>query len=214
LPLFVIGLFVTGRASMVETAAAAVVYAVVAETVLLRDLHPVRSLPPALLKAAVLTGSVLILLSAAMGITSYVVDAQIPDQLVAWVKGHIHSQVVFLLALNLLLIVVGCLVDIFSAIVILAPLIAPMGAAFGVDPVHQGVIFLANLELGFLTPPVGLNLYLSSSRFGKPLPEVTRTAFPFLVIMAVAVLLITYVPDMSLGILKLLGRYEPAPAMP
>ena len=109
-------------------------------------------------------------------------------------------------------IVVGCLVDIFSAIVVLAPLIAPMGAAFGVDPIHQGVIFLANLELGFLTPPVGLNLYLSSSRFGKPLPEVTRTAFPFLVIMAVAVLLITYVPDMSLGILKLLGRYEPAGA--
>jgi tripartite ATP-independent transporter DctM subunit len=212
LPVFVIGLFVSGKASMVETAAAAVVYAVVAETLLLRDLHPLRSLPPALLKAAVLTGSVLILLSAAMGITSYVVDAQIPDQLVAWVKVHIHSQFVFLLALNLLLIVVGCLVDIFSAIVVLAPLIAPMGAAFGVDPVHQGVIFLANLELGFLTPPVGLNLYLSSSRFGKPLPEVTRTAFPFLVIMAIAVLLITYVPDMSLGILKLLGRYEPAAA--
>jgi len=149
-------------------------------------------------------------LSAAMGITSYIVDAQIPDQLVAWVKTHIHSQFVFLLALNLLLIVVGCLVDIFSAIVVLAPLIAPMGAAFGVDPVHQGVIFLANLELGFLTPPVGLNLYLSSSRFGKPLTEVTRTAFPFLVIMAVAVLLITYVPAMSVGVLKLVGRYEPA----
>jgi tripartite ATP-independent transporter DctM subunit len=212
LPLFVIGLFVTGRASMVETAAAAVVYSVVAETVLLRDLHPLRTLPAALLKAAVLTGSVLILLSAAMGITSYIVDAQIPDQLVTWVKAHIHSPVVFLLALNVLLIVVGCLVDIFSAIVVLAPLIAPMGAAFGVDPVHQGVIFLANLELGFLTPPVGLNLYLSSSRFGKPLTEVTRTAFPFLVIMAVAVLLITYVPDMSLGILKLVGRYE-APAV-
>jgi len=210
LPVFVIGLFMTGRTSMVETAAAAVVYAVVAETIFLRDLHPLRSLPAALLSAAVLTGSVLILLSAAMGITSYVVDAQIPDQLVAWVKAHIHSQVVFLLALNLLLIVVGCLVDIFSAIVVLAPLIAPMGAAFGVDPVHQGVIFLANLELGFLTPPVGLNLYLSSSRFGKPLPEVTRTAFPFLLIMAVAVLLITYVPEMSIGIPRLLGRYQPA----
>jgi len=213
LPVFVIGLFVTGRASMVETAAAAVVYAVVAETVLLRDLHPLRSLPPALLKAAVLTGSVLILLSAAMGITSYIVDAQIPDQLVAWVKIHIHSQVVFLLALNLLLIVVGCLVDIFSAIVVLAPLIAPMGAAFGVDPVHQGVIFLANLELGFLTPPVGLNLYLSSSRFGKPLTEVTRTAFPFLMIMTVAVLLITYVPAMSVGVLHLVGRGDAAAAV-
>ena len=96
--------------------------------------------------------------------------------------------------------------DIFSAIVVLAPLIAPMGAAFGVDPVHQGVIFLANLELGFLTPPVGLNLYLSSSRFGKPLTEVTRHALPFLLIMAAAVLVITYVPGLSLGVLQALGR--------
>ena len=143
-----------------------------------------------------------------MGITSYVVDAQVPEQLVGWVRTHIHSPLVFLLALNALLIVVGCLVDIFSAIVVLAPLIAPLGAAFGVHPVHQGVIFLANLELGFLTPPVGLNLYLASSRFGKPLTEVTRHAFPFLLIMALAVLLITYVPDLSLGILKVLGKYE------
>ncbi len=206
LPLFVITIFATGIASMVETAAAAVAYAVVAECFLTRDLHPLKTLPPALLKGAVLTGSVLILLSAAMGITSYIVDAQIPEQLVTWVKTHIHSQVVFLLALNGLLIIVGCLVDIFSAIVVLAPLIAPMGAVFGVDPVHQGVIFLANLELGFLTPPVGLNLYLSSSRFGKPLTEVTRNAFPFLVIMTIAVLLITYVPWMSVGIPRLLGK--------
>jgi tripartite ATP-independent transporter DctM subunit len=206
LPIFVIALFATGRASMIETASAAVVYAIIVECVLTRDLHPIRALPGALLKGAVLTGSVLILLSAAMGITSYIVDAQIPEQLVTWVKAHIHSQAVFLLALNGLLIIVGCLVDIFSAIVVLAPLIAPMGAAFGVNPVHQGVIFLANLELGFLTPPVGLNLYLSSSRFGRPLTEVTRNAFPFLVIMTISVLLITYVPDLSLGMLKLVGK--------
>jgi tripartite ATP-independent transporter DctM subunit len=206
LPFVVIGLFASGWLSMVETAAAALAYAVVVECFLTRDLHVTRSLPAALVKSSVLTGSVLILLSAAMGITSYIVDAQIPDALIAWVRAHIHSQLVFLLALNAVLIVVGCLVDIFSAIVVLAPLIAPMGAAFGVDPVHQGVIFLANLELGFLTPPVGLNLYLSSSRFGKPLTEVTRTAFPFLLIMSLAVLLITYVPWLSLGILDLLGK--------
>jgi TRAP-type C4-dicarboxylate transport system permease large subunit len=105
-----------------------------------------------------------------------------------------------------LLIVVGCLVDIFSAIVVLAPLIAPMGAIFGIDPVHQGVIFLANLELGYLTPPVGLNLYLSSSRFGQPLTKVVRTTLPFLLIMAVAVLLITYVPAMSIGVVRGLGK--------
>ncbi len=199
--MFVVALFASGRASMVETAAAAFAYAMAVECFVTRDLHPLRTLPGALLKSSVLTGSVLILLSAAMGITSYIVDAQIPDTLVAWVKAHIDSQFVFLLALNGLLIVVGCLVDIFSAIVVLAPLIVPMATAFGVHPVHLGVIFLANLELGYLTPPVGLNLYLASSRFGKPLTEVTRHAFPFLMIMAVAVLLIT-----SLGILRAFGK--------
>ncbi len=206
LPVFVVALFASGRASMVETAAAAFAYAMAVECFVTRDLHPLRTLPGALLKSSVLTGSVLILLSAAMGITSYIVDAQIPDALVTWVKAHIDTQFVFLLALNGLLIVVGCLVDIFSAIVVLAPLIVPMATAFGVHPVHLGVIFLANLELGYLTPPVGLNLYLSSSRFAKPLTEVTRHAFPFLLIMAVAVLLITYVPWMSLGILRAFGK--------
>jgi tripartite ATP-independent transporter DctM subunit len=209
LPVAVVSLFASGHLSMVETAAAALLYAVVVECFLTRDLHVVRSLPRALVKSSVLTGSVLILLSAAMGLTSYIVDAQIPSQLVVWVRTHIHSQVVFLLALNGLLVVVGCLVDIFSAVVILAPLIAPLGAAFQVDPVHQGVVFLANLELGFLTPPVGLNLYLASSRFGKPLTQVTRHVLPFLLIMALGVLLITYLPALSVGILGVFGRGSP-----
>jgi tripartite ATP-independent transporter DctM subunit len=206
LPVLVVGLFMTGRTSMVETAALAFVYSIVVECFVTKDLHVFRSLPTALVKSCVLAGSVLILLSAAMGITSYIVDAQIPDTLVTWVKTHIESRWVFLLALNGLLIVVGCLVDIFSAIVVLAPLLVPMATAFGVHPVHLGVIFLANLELGYLTPPVGLNLYLAASRFGKPLTTVVRTVLPFLLIMAVAVLLITYVPQISVGVLKALGR--------
>jgi tripartite ATP-independent transporter DctM subunit len=206
LPVFVVGLFMTGRTSMVETAALAFVYAIVVECFVTRDLHPFRTLPTALVKSSVLAGSVLILLSAAMGITSYIVDAQIPDTLVTWVKTHIESRWVFLLALNGLLIVVGCLVDIFSAIVVLAPLLVPMAVAFDVHPIHLGVIFLANLELGYLTPPVGLNLYLAASRFNKPLTTVVRTVLPFLLIMAMAVLLITYVPQMSLGVLKAFGR--------
>jgi len=209
LPLFVMGLFASGSTSMVETAAAAVAYAVLVQCFVTRDLRLTSSLPAALVKSSVLTGSVLILLSAAMGITSYIVDAQIPDQLVAFVRVHIHSPVVYLLALNVLLVVVGCLVDIFSAVVVLAPLIAPMGAIFGIDPVHQGVIFLANLELGYLTPPVGLNLYLSSSRFGQPLTRVVRTTLPFLLIMAVAVLLITYVPALSVGVVEALRKATP-----
>jgi C4-dicarboxylate transporter DctM subunit len=206
LPVFVVGLFASGHTSIVETAAAALTYAVVVQCFVTRDLRPTSTLPAALVKSSVLTGSVLILLSAALGITSYIVDAQIPDQLVALVRAHIHSPMVYLLALNALLVVVGCLVDIFSAVVVLAPLIAPLGSIFGIDPIHQGVIFLANLELGYLTPPVGLNLYLSSSRFGQPLTKVVRNTMPFLLIMAAAVLLITYVPALSVGVLRALGQ--------
>jgi C4-dicarboxylate transporter DctM subunit len=206
LPLCIVYLFASGRASMVETAAAALFYAAFVSVVITRDITVTKGLVQALAKSAVLTGSVLILLSAAMGTTSYIVDAQIPDLLLGWVKEHIHSPLVFLLALNVLLLIVGCLVDLFSAIVVLAPLIAPMGAAFGIDPVHLGVIFIANLELGFLTPPVGMNLFLSSSRFGKPLLQVYKDAFPFLLILTVGVLLITYAPVMSIGVLELLGK--------
>jgi tripartite ATP-independent transporter DctM subunit len=206
LPVFVIGLFASGVASMVETAAAACAYAVVVECFITRDLSLRRQLPGVLLRASALMGAVLLLLSVAMGLTGYLVQAQIPDQLLAWVQLHIHSQTVFLLALNVILLVLGSVLEIYSAIIVLAPLIAPTGLAFGVDPVHLGVIFLANLELGFLFPPVGLNLFLSSSRFGKPLPQLYRHVLPFLVILGVGVLLITYLPQLSLGVLKLLGK--------
>ena len=206
LPLFVIMLFTSGLASMVETAAAAVAYSVIVECFIMRDIHPVKMLPGVLLRAAALMGAVLLLLSVAMGLTSYLVDAQIPDQLLEWVNAHIHSQLVFLLALNVLLLVLGSVLEIYSAIIILAPLIAPMGLAFGVDPIHLGVIFLANLELGFLFPPVGLNLFLSSSRFKKPLPQLYRHVLPFLIILGIGVLLITYFPVMSIGVLRLFGK--------
>jgi C4-dicarboxylate transporter DctM subunit len=140
-------------------------------------------------------------------LTSFLVDAQVPTNLLAWVKIHVHSPVVFLLILNVFLLILGSVLEIYSAIVILTPLVVPMGVAFGIDPIHLGVIFLANLELGFLFPPVGLNLFLSSARFGKPLTSLYRHVVPFLIILGVGVLLITYVPDMSLGILKLLGRH-------
>jgi C4-dicarboxylate transporter, DctM subunit len=206
LPFFVVGLFASGKASMVETAAAAVAYAVIVECFITRDIRFLRGLPEVLLKSSSLMGAVLILLSIAMGLTSYLVDAQIPAYLLDWVKTNIHSQVAFLLALNILLLVLGSVLEIYSAIVILAPLIVPMGNAFGVNPIHLGVIFLANLELGFLFPPMGLNLFLSSSRFGKPLGSLYKHVLPFLIILGIGVLLITYVPAMSLGVLKLFGK--------
>jgi len=202
----VIVLFSTGLATIVEAAAVAFGYAIVVECFVLRVIHPVRELPAVLLKAGVLCGSVLILLASALGLTSWLVDAQIPTALLATVRAHITSPHLFLLVLNVVLLVLGSVLEIYSAIVILAPLVAPIGAAFGIDPVHLGVVFLANLELGFLFPPVGLNLFLASSRFDKPLPQLYRHVVPFLIILGIGVLAITYLPQMTIGILRLLGK--------
>ena len=205
-PAVVVVLFATGLASLVEASAFACLYAVVVECFVTRDIHPVRELPKVVLKAAALVGGVLLLLASAMGLTSYLVDAQVPDALLAWVQQTISSPLMFLLALNLLLLVLGSVLEIYSAIIVLAPLIAPIGAAFGIDPVHLGVIFLANLEVGFILPPVGLNLFLSSARFNVPITRLYRHVLPFLAILAAGVLLITYVPALSVGVLRLLGR--------
>jgi tripartite ATP-independent transporter DctM subunit len=207
LPVFIVAIFASGLTTMIETAAAALAYAVVVECFVTRDIGIFKELPGVLLKASALMGAVLTLLSVAMGLTNYLVDAQIPDALLAWVQTHIHSQVMFLLALNVILLVLGSVLEIYSAIIVLAPLIAPIGAAFNVDPIHLGVIFLANLEMGFLFPPVGLNLFLSSSRFGQPLTRLYRHIIPFLIITGIGVLLITYTNSMSLGILRLLGKH-------
>jgi tripartite ATP-independent transporter DctM subunit len=205
-PVMVVLLFGTGLATMVEAAAIAFAYAIVVECFITRDLHLFRTLPGVLLKAGVLCGSVMILLASALGLTGWLVDAQIPDALLHGVQAHIHSPWVFLLALNVVLLVLGSVLEIYSAIIILAPLVAPIGAAFGIDPVHLGIVFLANLELGFLFPPVGLNLFLSSSRFGKPLPELYRHVVPFLIIIGIGVLMITYMPWMTTGVVRLLGK--------
>ena len=205
-PVLVVVLFSTGVATMVEAAAIAFAYAIIIECFVTRDIHPVRGLPGVLVEAGVLCGSVLILLASALGLTGWLVDAQIPDALLAAVRTHIASPHLFLLVLNVVLLVLGSVLEIYSAIIILAPLVAPIGAAFGIDPVHLGVIFLANLELGFLFPPAGLNLFLASSRFDKPLPQLYRHVVPFVLTLGIGVLAITYLPQMSIGLLRLLGK--------
>jgi tripartite ATP-independent transporter DctM subunit len=205
IPVAMVILFGSGLASLLETAAFAFAYTMVISCFIHQDLS-MRQLPVTLVKAAALVGAVLILLSCAMGLTSYLVDAQIPDRLLEIVRERIHSPLLFLLTLNVVLLVLGSILEIFSAIIVLTPLIIPLGVAFGVHPVHLGVIFLANLELGFLFPPVGLNLLLSSSRFGQPMTVLYRDIIPFLVILGLGVLLITYVPALSIGVLRLLGR--------
>lgn len=206
LPVVILGLFLSGRATILETAAAALAYAVAAECFITRDIHPVRGLPGVLGRAGALMGAVLILLSVAMGLTSYLVDAQAPDAILAWTQAHVHTRAAFLLALNGLLLALGSVLEIYSAVIVLAPIIAPLGQVFGIDPLHLGIVFLANLEVGFLLPPVGLNLFLASSRFGTPLARLYRHVLPFLLILGGGLLAITYVPALSTALPAWLGR--------
>jgi tripartite ATP-independent transporter DctM subunit len=151
---------------------------------------------------------VLLILGVAMGLTNFLIIAEIPDQTVEWVQSFVESPLFFLLLLNLFLLAVGCLMDIYSAITVVVPLIVPVALAFGIDPFHLGIIFLINLELGYLTPPVGMNLFLAAYRFERPLGEVYRAALPFLGIRCVAVLLVTYVPAITTYLPKALGLEE------
>lgn len=197
IPVVALVLLFSGLATPVEAAAVTALYAFIVETFIYRDLRLFRDVPRVMTECTLLVGGVLLILGVALGFTHFLIDAQIPDQAVEWVTGTIHSKYTFLLMVNLLLIVVGCLMDIYSAIVVVVPLLVPVANAFGIDPLHLGIIFLANLELGFLTPPVGMNLFLASYRFNKPMPEVIRASFPMLLVLLVGVLLITYVPPLT-----------------
>jgi C4-dicarboxylate transporter, DctM subunit len=187
----------SGVATAVEASAVTALYAFVVESFIYKDLSVTRDLPRVMMECGLLVGAILLILGVALGFTGYLVQAQVPDHLITWVQTSVHSPLVFLLALNVALLVVGCLMDIFSAIVVVVPLMVPLGMAFGIDPIHLGIIFLANLELGYLTPPVGMNLFLSSYRFNKPMPEVSRSILPILLVLLGGVLLITYIPFMS-----------------
>ena len=206
MPVVVLVSLLGGYATPVESAALAALYALVVQRFIHRDLPSSREVVRVTGDCIALVGGVLVILAMAAGLTNYLIDAQVPDALVAWTQANIESKLVFLLVLNIFLIVVGCLMDIFSALVVIVPLIIPIAQVFGVHPVHLGIIFVANLELGYLTPPVGLNLFLSSYRFGKPVLEVARASLPMLAILAIGVLLITYVPWLTLGLLEWMGR--------
>lgn len=206
LPLIVLFVYLGGFATLVEAAALAALYAFVTQCFVHRDVSLRGDLPRVFRECLVLIGGVLLILGMAMGFSSYMVDAMIPARALEWVQAHIDSRLVFLLCLNLFLLAVGAVMDIFSATVVVVPLIVPLGLAFGIDPIHLGIIFIANLELGYLTPPVGLNLFFASYRFERPLLEIYRAAVPFLIILGFGVLLITYVPLLTTGLLTILGR--------
>ena len=193
-PVVAIVTLFSGYATPVEAAATTALYSFVVAVLIHRDLKFAGDLRRVMTECGLLMGGVLLILGVALGFTHYLVDAEIPDRAVAWATATIHSKWVFLAALNVVLLVVGGLIEIYAAIVVVVPLIVPLGIAFGVDPVHLGIIFLANMELGFLAPPVGLNLLLASYRFRRPMGEVIWATLPMLAVMTVGVLLITYIP--------------------
>jgi tripartite ATP-independent transporter DctM subunit len=194
-----------GFATPVEAAALTALYAFVAEAFLHRAMT-VRHAVRVMTECGLLIGGVLLILGVALGFVNFLVDAEIPAKGVEWVTASIESPLMFLLLLNCFLLVVGALMDIYSAIIIVVPLIVPLGAAFGIDPVHLGIVFLANMELGYLTPPIGMNLFLASYRLNKPMPEVCRAVVPMLLVLLVGVLLITYIPPMTTVLPRLLAR--------
>ena len=202
LPVVSLGALFSGWATPVEAAAVTACYAFVIEVIIHRDLHIFRDCPRVLTEAGLLVGGILLILGVALGLTNYFIDAQLPDTLAAWAALHIKSRWVFLLGLNLVLLLVGGLIEIYAAIVVVVPLLVPIGVSLGLHPVHLGIIFLANMELGFLMPPVGLNLLLASSRLKKPMSETIRAVLPLLVVMLIGVQLITYCPILTTVLLR------------
>jgi tripartite ATP-independent transporter DctM subunit len=198
------GLF-TGLATPVEAAALTAIYAFVVEVLVYRDLHLWRDVPRVMKDCGLLVGGILLILGVALGLCNYLVDARIPVRVVDWAANVLPERWMFLAALNLFLIVVGCFLDMFSAIVVLVPLLLPLAHAFGVDPIHLGIVLLVNLELGYLTPPVGMNLYFTASRFDRPLPEVFRAALPAAGVYGLGMVLVTALPWLSTGLPRLFG---------
>jgi tripartite ATP-independent transporter DctM subunit len=201
LPLVVLGGIYSGYFAVSEAAAITAVYVFLVEVVIYRDIKW-RELPQVMRKSMVLVGGILIILGAALGFTNYLIDAEVPMKLFNLFKAYTDSPYIFLILLNLFLLVVGCLLDIFSALIVVVPLITPVANAYGINPVHLGIIFLANLQIGALTPPVGMSLFISSLRFEKPMSKIIMASLPFIAVLLFVLAIITYVPWFSLALLK------------
>jgi len=200
LPLVVLGGIYSGYFAVSEAAAITAVYVLFAEIVIYRDVR-LKELPEIMKKSMVLVGGVLIILGAAMGLTNYLIDAEIPMRLLDFFKTHIQSPLLFLVVLNIFLLAVGCTMGIFSALVVVVPLLSPIADVYGIDPIHLGIIFLANLEIGASIPPLGINLFIAGMRFERPMLRLYIASLPFIAILLLGLALITYLPWLSLALL-------------
>ncbi len=200
LPFVVFGGIYAGWLAVSETAAVVALYVLIVEVLLYKDIK-VSALPDVFRKGMIMAGSIILILGVALALTNIIVDAEIPARLFDFVKQHVDSKYTFLILLNIFLLLLGAVLDIFSALVIMVPLILPLAVGYGIHPVHLGIIFLANMQIGYMTPPVGMNLFIASYRFKKPITELYSASLPFMVILLVALMLITYWPWLSLGLL-------------
>jgi len=191
-----------GFATIAEVSALVLIYTILVECFILREVSFVQKLPNIMIESAVLSGAIIVILGVALGFTGFLVDEKIPDLILAGLSSLTQNKYLFLAGLNVFLLAVGCIMDIFSAIVIVVPIIVPIALKYGIDPIHLGVIFLVNLEIGYSTPPVGINLFISSIRFQKPITLLYRASLPYLLIMLLFLVLITYIPPLSLFFLR------------
>ena len=201
LPFFVLGGIYSGYFAVSEAAAITAVYVLVSEVVIYRDIR-LRELPEIMKKSMILVGAILIIFGAAMGLTNYLIDEQIPMAVLNFFKAHIENRYLFLVVLNLFLLAAGCTMGIFSALVVVVPLLTPIANAYGLHPVHLGIIFLTNLEIGASIPPLGINLFIASIRFERPVLKLYAASLPFIALLLLALGIITYFPWLSLALLK------------
>ena len=197
LPIIVLGGIYSGFFAISEAAAVTVLYVLIVEVGIYREVS-LRELPAVMRKSMVLVGAILMILGVSLASTNYMIDAEIPTRLFETIREHVDDKLTFLILLNIFLLILGTMLDIFSALVIMVPLLLPIAVRYGIDPVHLGIIFLANMQIGYFTPPVGMNLFIASYRFRKSVMQLYRATWPFFLILLMAVLIITYVPALSL----------------
>jgi len=201
LPVFVLGGIYGGFFAISEAAAVTAMYVLVVEVFIYKEIK-LSQLPSIMRESMVMVGGILLILGVALASTNYLIDAEVPMHLFNLIQAHVNSKIVFLILLNILLLILGAILDIFSALVIMIPIILPVAVNYGIDPVHLGIIFLANMQIGYFTPPVGMNLFIASYRFNKSITELYQAAIPFMIVLLIAVLIITYWPALSLVFLQ------------
>jgi tripartite ATP-independent transporter DctM subunit len=201
LPVAVLGGIYSGYFAISEAAAVTALYVLIVDVVILREI-PLRKLPGIMRDSMVLVGGILVILGMSLASTNYMIDAGVPQKLLAWVSVLVNNRLTFVLLLLAFLLVLGAILDIFSAIVLVVPLILPVALQYGVDPVHLGIVFLATMQLGYITPPVGLNLFIASYRFERPVVELYLSTLPFFFFLLISVTIIAFWPGLSLALLN------------